>query len=110
MGPILNVYDIKSALNLEWRVRITEMITIIIINTLPGKSHVYIFKLHAKKPPSIYTDMCLRKVLKNSTLSVLTLPTGCEQYACKATDKNEMCLHHLPFNGRIKGFQRLCSM
>lgn len=38
MGPILNGYDIKSAL--EWKVRIIEMITIIIINTLPDKSHV----------------------------------------------------------------------
>lgn len=33
-GPILNGYDIKSALNLERKVRIIEMITII-INTLP---------------------------------------------------------------------------
>ena len=55
---------------------------------------------------SIYSDMCLRKVLKNSTLSVLTLLTGCECYACKVRDKNEMW----PFNGRLKGFRRLCSM
>jgi len=40
MGPILNGYDIKSALNLEWKVRIIEMITIIIIKTLPDKSRV----------------------------------------------------------------------
>lgn len=38
MGPILNGYDIKCAL--KRKVRITEMITIIIINTLPDKSHV----------------------------------------------------------------------
>jgi len=38
MGPILNGYDIKSAL--KQKVRITEMITIIIINTLTDKSHV----------------------------------------------------------------------
>ena len=40
MGPILNGYDIKSALNLEQKVRIIEMITIIILNILPDKSHV----------------------------------------------------------------------
>jgi hypothetical protein len=40
MGLILNGYDIKSALNLEWKVRIIEVITVIIINTLPDKSHV----------------------------------------------------------------------
>jgi hypothetical protein len=40
MGPIFNGYDIKSTLNLEWKLRIIEMITI--INTLPDKSHVQI--------------------------------------------------------------------
>jgi len=40
MGPILNGYDITSALNLEWKVRIIGMITIIIINTQPDKSRV----------------------------------------------------------------------
>lgn len=40
MGPILNGYDIKSALNLECKVRIIEIMTIKIINSLPDKSHV----------------------------------------------------------------------
>jgi len=40
MGHILNGYNIKSALNLEWKVGIIEMITIIIINTLPDTDHV----------------------------------------------------------------------
>lgn len=40
MGPILNGYDIKSAFNLERKVRIIEMITIIILNILPDKAHV----------------------------------------------------------------------
>jgi hypothetical protein len=58
-----------------------------------------------KKVPLIYNDMCLHKVFKNSTLSVLTPLTGCEQYGFHASDKNEICLHNLPFNGRIKGFR-----